>query len=66
MTKSLLYKRMKSTIHHMFSVVGFLEKNKFITIVEQNKLKIIKITEKGNLVAEGLLKIKPLIIQKTE
>lgn len=60
-TKSFIYRKVGLTIHHSYYTLKFLEKNGLISVKKENKYKIIKITEKGKIVAEKLNQVKDLV-----
>ena len=58
-----LCKKLNYTYHHMLGVLKQFEKAGFITTEKKGRSKIIKITEKGKIIADNLKKITERVEQ---
>ena len=58
---SVLAKEVDCTYSHAVKILQEMEKAKLVDFVKQGRIKMIKLTEKGNKIAESIEKIKSLL-----
>jgi predicted transcriptional regulator len=58
---SVLAKEVDCTYSHAVKILQEMEKAKLVEFVKQGRIKMIKLTDKGNKVAEYIEKIKSLL-----
>lgn len=58
---SVLAKEVDCTYSHAVKILQEMEKAKLVEFIKQGRIKIIKLTEKGNKVAEHIEKIRTIL-----